>query len=60
MLVTAAFRRKLVDIRRTCGVNAVAIIPAICTAGAVQATLDEKGAATNYRTVDPSPVLKLG
>ncbi|MCU1344630.1 MAG: putative branched-chain amino acid transport system [Acidimicrobiia bacterium] len=43
-----------------CGVNAVAIIPAICTAGAVQATLDEKGTATNYRTVDPSPVLKLG
>lgn len=43
-----------------CDGTAVAILPAVCTAGFVEATLDADGQPANFTEVDPGDILKLG
>ncbi|MGD9795290.1 MAG: ABC transporter substrate-binding protein [Acidimicrobiia bacterium] len=43
-----------------CGANAVAILPAICTSGFLEATLDASGQPTHFTAVEPGDLMTLG
>jgi branched-chain amino acid transport system substrate-binding protein len=43
-----------------CDGKAVSILPAICTSGMVQATLDATGQPTDFKAVDPGTLLVFG